>query len=119
MIHIAGNDSKKLTQSVLQVTDLLGMYQAELARILGLHCSDIGAMASAKKFIENNSNAWHQAWLLVRFYNGLYEKFSGDEALMCHWLRRHHPGLSASPFYLMVDHGQLDEVVQYLEADSK
>ena len=107
--------SRQLTQAVLQVITFLGMYQAELARILGLQCADIGDMASAKQFIEIDSEAGKKARLLVRLYNLLYDRFSGDEALMCHWLRRHDDDLSGAPFYLIVDEHKLDAVITFLE----
>ena len=107
--------SRQLTQAVLQVIDLLGMYQAELARILGLQCSDIGDMAAAKQFIVMDSEAGKKASLLVRLYNLLYDRFSGDEALMCHWFRRHDDGLSGAPFYLIVDEHKLEAVISFLE----
>ena len=109
--------SKHLTQAALQVVSLLGMYQAELARILGLQCGDIGEMANARKVIDINSEAGRQAGLFVYFYNLLYDRFSGDEALMCNWLRRHNGDLSAAPFYLIVDDNKLSEVITYLETD--
>lgn len=108
-------DARHLTQAVLQIISLLGMYQAELARILGMQCSDIGEMASAKKVIQINSHAWHQASMFVRFYNRLYDRFDGDEAMMCHWLRRYEHNLSGSPFYLIVDEHKLAQVVSYME----
>ncbi|MDH5766260.1 MAG: hypothetical protein OEZ38_09610 [Gammaproteobacteria bacterium] len=95
------------------------MYHAELARILGVQCADIGEMASVKKFIEINTPAWQQACLLVRFYNRLYEKYSGDEVSMCHWLRRYNNEFSDSPFYLIVDKNRLLDVTCFLESDTK
>ena len=113
------DNSRQLTQAALQVITLLGMYQAELARILGLQCSDIGDMTSAKQFIEVDSEAGNKAGLLVRFYNLLYDRYSGDEALMCHWLRRHDDNLSAAPFYLIVDEHKLESVIAFMEEDEK
>ena len=111
--------SRQLTQAVLQVITFLGMYQAELARILGLQCADIGNMASAKQFIEIDSEAGYRANLLVRFYNLLYDRYSGNEALMCHWLRRYDNGLSGSPFYLIVDEHRLENVIAFMEATNE
>ncbi|MCW8855366.1 MAG: hypothetical protein OQK76_05535 [Gammaproteobacteria bacterium] len=104
-----------LTQAVLQVITLLGMYQAELARILGLQCADIGAMASAQKVIDINSEAGERAVLLVKFFNLLYDRCLGDEVKMCHWLRRYDKDLSASPFYLIVDEHKLENIITFLE----
>ena len=109
------DNPRQLTQAVIQIIALLGLYQAELARILGLQCVDIGEMASARKFIDLDSEAARQAGLLIHFYNLLYEKYSGDEARMCHWLRRYDNDLSSSPFYLIVDEHQLEQVIAFME----
>lgn len=42
-------DNKKLSQSVLQAAEMLALYNVELARILCLHCADIGELVSGKK----------------------------------------------------------------------
>jgi hypothetical protein len=36
---------RKLTRCVLQITALLDMFQAELARVPGVRCGDIGLLA--------------------------------------------------------------------------
>ena len=42
------NSDRKFSQSLVQVIELLGMYHAELARILGQQCGDISDLASGK-----------------------------------------------------------------------
>jgi hypothetical protein len=42
------HDENSLTQAVLPICQMLGMYQAKLARVLGLQCGDIGDFAAAK-----------------------------------------------------------------------
>ena len=108
-------DAKSLTQAVLQITQMLGMYQAELARVLGLQCSDIGAFASAKTTLPTGSRAWDKATLFVRLYAQLYQYHHGDAVAMYHWLRARHPELAASPLLLMVDEGRLAELVDWFD----
>ena len=50
------------------------MYQAELARILQVTCSEIGGFASGIQFLNVNSEAAEQAIKFVRLYESLYEK---------------------------------------------
>lgn len=45
-------DPRKLTQAVLQITTLLDLYQAELARILHLQCSDMGLLSNGKPVLK-------------------------------------------------------------------
>ncbi len=49
---------RRMTQAVLQAADLLGLYNAELARILGLMCDDIGRIASARDTLQPDTEAW-------------------------------------------------------------
>ena len=106
---------RQLTQSVLQITAMLDMYQAELARVLQLQCSDIGELSAAQRCLDRDSPAWEQAQLFVRFYQLLYNRMSGDGVAMRHWLRRQHAVLGNTPHLLIVDEGRLAEVVSYLQ----
>lgn len=90
------------------------MYQAELARILGLQCTDIGRMASVQQFLIIHSKSWQNAVLFIRLYQRLFQKYDGDQALMIHWLRAEQSGLGSSPLLLMVDHGQLERILNNL-----
>ena len=106
---------KSLTQAVLQVTQMLGVYHAELARILHLQCSDIGDLSNAEKFISINSVSWVQAEKYIKLYESLYGLFDGDEPLMNNWLRKKNKTLNAVPLYLMVDELRIDDVLEVLK----
>lgn len=108
-------DNKALTQAVVQITQMLGMYQAELARVLGLQCSDIGAFASASKFLQPGSSEWRKAERFVTLYQRLYQHFAGDPVAMYHWLRARHAQLAGVPLLLMVDEGRLDDLVDWFD----
>ena len=109
------DDPRRLTQAVLQIVDMLDLYQAELARMLRLKCSDIGRLAAARHCLEPVSPAWEQAQLLVRCYRALYVVQHGDAVAMRHWLRVADEALGGVPHLLMVDDGRLAEVVACLE----
>jgi hypothetical protein len=106
---------RRRTQVTLQVTALLGLYQAELARILGLQCPQIGRLASGREQLEPGTAAWRQAGLLLRGYQALYRLTGGDGVAMRHWLRVRQAALEGTPHLLMVDAGRLAEVVAHLE----
>jgi len=105
---------RKITQSVLQVTELLGMYHAELARILGQQCGDIGNLTSGQQVIPKDSEAWHKATLFIDIYQQLFDYFSGDGVAMYHWLRAHNKHLNGTPHFLIVDDLLLLVVRDYL-----
>ena len=113
------SDPRKLTQSVLQIIDLLDMYQAELARVLRMKCGDIGELSSARRCLETGSGHWQQALLFVRFYRLLFERMSGDGVAMRHWLRVENSGLGGVPHLMIVDDDRLAEVVSFLEGENR
>jgi hypothetical protein len=109
------DDPRGLTQAALQVTALLGLYQAELARVLRLRCGDIGSLSAARTCLEPGSEAWMQAQHLVRFYRLLYARAGGDGVAMRHWLRVDIDDLGGSPHRLIVDEGRLGDVIDCLD----
>ncbi|MGD8629463.1 MAG: hypothetical protein PVH38_04765 [Gammaproteobacteria bacterium] len=109
------DEPRRLTQAVLQIVDMLGLYQAELARILRLKCGDIGRLAAAQQCLEAATPAWGQAQLLVRCYRALYVVHNGDGVAMRHWLRVSEASLGGVPHLLIVDDGRLADVVAWLE----
>ena len=113
-ISNAFESERKLSQSVIQVIELLGMYHAELARILGQQCSDIGALSSGKSCLTKNSEAWHQAVLLVETYHQLFDYFDGSSVAMYHWMRSHNKYLNGTPHFLIVDECKLQTIHDYL-----
>ncbi|MCW9024604.1 MAG: hypothetical protein OQK73_07960 [Gammaproteobacteria bacterium] len=121
VIDIKDSDAseKKFSQSVLQITEMLNIYHAELARILGLQCSDIGDLANGRKVIPANSWAWEQGKLYIELYNELFKKLNGDEVAMYHWLRKKHSLMGDSPLMLMVDERKLPQVVECLKKNNE
>lgn len=105
------HSEKSLTQAVLQVTQLLGIYHAELARILHLQCADIGEMGGGGKTLVASSEAWEQALMFIELYECLYQYCSGEEACMHNWLRKQQPVMQGAPLYLMVDELRIKDVI--------
>ena len=102
---------KALTQAVLQVTQMLGIYHAELARILHLQCVDIGELSNANNVISKSSASWIEAEKYIKLYEYLYLSHNGNEALINNWLRKKNEKLKAIPLYLMVDELRIDDVL--------
>lgn len=106
---------QRLTQSVLQIAEMLSMYRAELARVLRGYCGDIAQLANAEGAIEPDTLTWQRALQFVRFYQALFKKMAGDGVAMCHWLRVEDKGLGGIPLLMMVDDAQIEKLVAYLE----
>ena len=56
--HDVIHSRNRLTPTVLQVAEMRGMYRAELARVMGLQCRDIGALTPIKEILSTDSEAW-------------------------------------------------------------
>lgn len=115
LIDELADEPRRLTLSVLQISAMLGFYQAELARVLALRCADIGGLASGRRDLEPDTVAWRQARLFVRMYRALYVRLGGDGAAMHHWLRIPQAACGGVPHLLMIDEGRLADVVRCLE----
>ncbi|MCK5092500.1 MAG: hypothetical protein KAR30_08215 [Gammaproteobacteria bacterium] len=120
MVHSLKNpceNSRRLTQSVLQIIDMLGIYRAELARVLHIKCEDVGFLVERKRDLELETDAWDQAVLFVRMYEALFVYCKGDGVAMCHWLRSENKDLKGVPMLLMVDDDKLSQVLGFLESN--
>lgn len=103
---------QRLSQSVVQAGELLGLYRAEVARLLGFHCADVSALYEGRLLLLPGGRAWESGVLFVRLYQALHDRMAGDGPRMVHWLRADHPALGSSPFLSMVDGGGLERVVR-------
>ena len=108
--------AQELTRQIIFITHQLGLYQAELARVLHLQCADIGRLTSGQTLLEQDSVAWQQARRFVRFYALLVDRLDGDEVAMYHWLRARNSLLKSEPLLMLVDHDQLEPVIRLLES---
>ncbi|MCO6412417.1 MAG: hypothetical protein J5I92_06705 [Thiogranum sp.] len=109
-------DDRQLSLAVVQIGQMLGFYNAEVARILGVKCGDIGALSDGREVIQAGSDAGRRAHALVRFYEALFDHHNGDEVAMHHWLRRDNRHLNGQPLLLLVDDNRIDELVRHLES---
>lgn len=117
MLEIAddvGASPVRLTQSVLQIAELLGLNRAELSRLLHLKCGDVGQLGAARETLEPGSQSWQQALLLVRFYRTLHATMRGDGVAMWRWLRMPNAALRGVPLMLLVDEDRLAQVLDFL-----
>ena len=109
----------ELTKKLIFITHQLGMYQAELARVLHLQCPDIGRLATGRGVLEPGTTAWQRAGRFIYFYRLLHDKLQGDEVSMYHWWRAENAFLAGVPHLLIIDDDRLEEVITYLESASE
>ena len=103
-----------LTPAVLQAAAMLGLYHAELARVLHMLCGEVGLLANARKRLEPDTTSWQQAVLFLRFYRAIYRWKKGDRIASWHWLRTHNRELDGVPLLLIIDDDQLARVLQHV-----
>lgn len=105
------SDTHSLIASVNYVTDSLGLYRAELARILHLNCGDVSDSAHLEFLMRENIDVKRCAERFVMFYHLLEKHFNGDSVAMLHWFRKQNKQLATSPFLAMVDDARLEDVI--------
>lgn len=113
-IAIPQCDGGAMTRAVIQVADMLGLYRAEVARLLGLRCEAIGAIFEHRQPIDPDGPCWQRAQALLAFYQRLRQHFHADPVAMYHWLRAPHPQLGHSPLRQMVDEGSTAAAIRLI-----
>ena len=115
MLPVHKNRDLSLIASVNHAADILGLYRAELARILGLNCPDVSDSKNLELLFESNSTVRSQAELFSHFSQLLEALFKNDTVSMINWFRKDNIDLGTTPFLTIVDHGCLSDVVDRLE----
>jgi hypothetical protein len=103
-----------LIASINYATDSLGLYRAELARILGLMCSDVGDSLLLEDLLNRDAETNMRAQRFVFFFSRLEILFDHDSIKMAHWFRGKHKTLGTSPLLAMVDENKLEEVISVM-----
>jgi len=103
--------SLSLIASVNHAADSLGLYRAELARILDLMCQDVSDSIQLESTLESSLECRLKAEQFVVFYDALEERFSADTVAMVNWFRQHNVELDTTPFLAMVDENRPKEVL--------
>ena len=109
-------EPRRRTQQLTQALTMLGLYQAELARILHLQCADIAAFCNAQSVLKPETPVWRRAHDFLLLYQLLHRKFDADGVQMRHWLRRNHPFFAQTPQLMLVDEDRLPDLLEYLRA---
>ena len=100
-----------LIAEINHACDSLGLYRAELARILGLMCQDVSDSHVLEAILHDNKNAHHYAQRFIVFYNTLEKHYDGDSVTIINWFRKHNAQLETTPFLAMVDEHRIEDVI--------
>jgi transcriptional regulator with XRE-family HTH domain len=105
-----------LTRASLRAATLLGLSQAELARVLGLSAASLSRLAHGGRSLEPGSTSWQLAALFVRLFRSLDAIVGSDDAAAREWLASPNLALGGVPRELMFDLASLVRTVDYLDA---
>jgi hypothetical protein len=100
-----------LIASINYATDNLGLYRAELARILCLKCGDVSDSIHLESLLCKNREVQIRAERFVLFHQLLSNCFEDNSVAMLHWFRKENNLLGTSPFLAVVDDGRLEDVI--------
>ena len=78
--------------------DTLGLYRAELARILGLMCQDVSDSRTLEKLLQEDRHYQQRAELFILLFHELEKRFKEDNVATLNWFRRHNANLETTPF---------------------
>lgn len=108
--------SAALTKAVVRASQLMGISQQSLARILGVSAATISRMCAGHYFLSRErGKEWEIAVLFVRTYRSLDAIFgNADTALK--WLNGNNLGLQGKPIELILSTEGLVRVLHYLDA---
>jgi hypothetical protein len=104
-----------LTKAALRASALLGMKDAELARVIGVSAASLSRL-HRDRTIAPATKEGELAVLFVRMYRSLDAILGGHEGRMRAWLRAENHHLGGVPAELVQTVPGLVHVIQYLDA---
>lgn len=108
------NQSKNNLSFIAEVnhtTDCLGLYRAELTRILVLMCSGVSDSMHLESILMRDIQSQQLAKKFVKFYELLSLKYSNDIPAMMLLFRKENVILGTKPILTLVDEGRLEDIL--------
>jgi uncharacterized protein (DUF2384 family) len=100
-----------------RAADLLGLSQANLARVLGMDPSTLSRRLSSRRGLDARSREYEAALLWIRLFRGLHAVVGGQDATARAWLASPNRAFAGQrPRDLIEGMEGLVRVVQYLDA---
>ena len=105
-----------LGKAVLRASEILGLNQAALAKVLGISASSVSRLLTGDFHLTEHSKEWEFATLLVRLYRGLDAIMASDETALRAWMSNQNTDLNAAPADLVITTQGLVDTVEYVDA---
>ncbi|MEY4590387.1 MAG: hypothetical protein RL497_2463 [Pseudomonadota bacterium] len=113
--HLQPTPEAVLAKAVLNAAQQLGLKQAELAAVLGLHRTAISRLKQ-NPWLDANSKQGELALLLVRIARALFALTGGDEDWIQHFMHTPNKITGGVPAQQMQSIQGLMTVVQFVDA---
>lgn len=104
-----------LTKAVLRAANLLGLNDAQVARIIGVSAASLSRLRQAR-LIDPESKEGELALLFVRLYRSLDGLMSGDQDALRAWFHAPNRHLGGVPAELVQTIRGLVNAIEYLDA---
>lgn len=105
-----------LRKALLRAADIMGLSQADLARILGLSQPTVSRLRSGRYQLDEQRKEWELAILLIRLYRGLDALMASDETALRAWIHNPNAELGARPGERIASVTGLVDVLDYVDA---
>ena len=112
----ASDPGQTLARAATRAANLLGLSQADLARILGVSPATVSRMAAGRYALQPGQKAWELAALFVRMFRSLDALVGANDAQARAWLTSPNRALGGEPRSLLAQTEGLVRVVHYLDA---
>ena len=105
-----------LTNAVIRASNLLGLNDQQLSNTLDISLNNLMKIKTGKSLLEDGSNSFRQAALLVRVFQSIDAIATEDTSVVKQWMKSRNIILNASPINLIVEKDGLKSVVSYLDS---
>lgn len=104
-----------LTKATLRAADLLGLQNADLAKIIGVSSATVSRYRNSGSEISPGTKPGELALLLVRIFRSLDPLVGADNELRTSWMHSHNKALGGVPAQLMRKPDGLTRTLAYLD----
>ncbi len=112
------NPAVVLSKATLNASALLGLNDAELAKVLGISEPSISRIASGSRYIDPHSREGETALILVRILRSLDRLVGGDSSRRTAWMTSHNKAISGVPKTAIQTMHGLVHTIDYLDCIS-
>ena len=105
-----------LSKAVLRASEILGLNQAALAKVLGISPSSVSRLHSGEYKLNEQNKEWELAALLTRLYRGLDALMASDERSLRAWMKNPNTALNDVPAKRILNVEGLVDTVRYVDA---